>query len=73
MNSTVDEPVSDLPIESCESKELDHLGLVAGMYEELEIGQGNLRFPESTSTSIKTLSSEKSPSDKLLKPWFSMD
>jgi transposase len=39
MNSTVDEPVSDLPIESCESKELDHLGLVAGMYDELKIGK----------------------------------
>jgi transposase len=34
-----------------ESKVLDHLGLVAGMFEELEIGEGNLRFPESTSTS----------------------
>ena len=73
MNSTVDEPVSDLPIESCESKELDHLGLVAGMYDELEIGKGNLRFPALTSTLLKTLNSEKSPSDKLLRPWFSMD
>ena len=38
MNSTVDESVSDVPLKSCESKELDHLGLVAGMFDELEIG-----------------------------------
>lgn len=39
MDSTVDERAPDVPIQSCESKELDHLGLVAGMYDELEIGK----------------------------------
>ena len=39
MDSTVDDLATDLPIENCESKELDHLGLVAGMYDELEIGE----------------------------------
>lgn len=39
MDSTVDDFATDIPIESCESKELDHLGLVAGMYDELEIGE----------------------------------
>lgn len=38
MDSTVDDLATEV-IESCESKELDHLGLVAGMYEELEIGK----------------------------------
>ena len=37
MDSTVDDLAADV-IETCESKELDHLGLVAGMYDELEIG-----------------------------------
>jgi len=39
MDSTVDDFATDVPIESCESRELDHLGLVAGMYDELEIGK----------------------------------
>ena len=37
----MDPPVDDLAagvIETCESKKLDHLGLGAGMYDELEIG-----------------------------------
>lgn len=38
MDSTVDDLATEV-IESCESKELDHLGLVAGMYDELEIGE----------------------------------
>jgi transposase len=38
MDSTTEDLPTDV-IESCESKELDHLGLVAGMYEELEIGK----------------------------------
>lgn len=38
MDSTVDDLATDV-IESCESRELDHLGLVAGMYDELEIGK----------------------------------
>ena len=38
MDSTVDDLTTDV-IESCESKELDHLSLVAGMYDELEIGE----------------------------------
>jgi transposase len=38
MDSTVDDLATDV-IERCESKELDHLGLVAGMYDELEIGE----------------------------------
>jgi transposase len=38
MDSTVDDLPTDV-IESCESRELDHLGLVAGMYDELEIGE----------------------------------
>jgi len=38
MDSTVDDLATDV-IESCESKELDHLGLVAGMFDELEIGE----------------------------------
>ena len=29
MNPPVDESVSDIPLKSCESKELHHLGLVA--------------------------------------------
>jgi len=48
----------DLP----ESKVLDHLGLVAGMFEELEIGAGNLRFPASTNTSLRTSTSARSRS-----------
>jgi transposase len=39
MDSTVEDFATDLSIENCESKELDHLGLVAGMYDELEIGK----------------------------------
>lgn len=38
MDSTVDDLATEV-IESCESKELDHLGLVAGMFDELEIGE----------------------------------
>jgi hypothetical protein len=45
-----------------ETKILDHLGLVAGMFEELEIGEGNLRFPASTSTSTRTSMSGRSRS-----------
>ena len=37
MDSTVDDLAADV-IETCESKELDHLGLVAGTSDELEIG-----------------------------------
>ena len=37
MGSPVDDLAADV-IETCESKELDHLGLVAEMYDELEIG-----------------------------------
>jgi transposase len=39
MDSTVEDFATHLSIENCESKELDHLGLVAGMYDELEIGR----------------------------------
>jgi len=38
MDSTFDDLATDV-IESCESRELDHLGLVAGMYDELGIGE----------------------------------
>jgi len=38
MDSTVDDLTTDV-IESCGSRELDHLGLVVGMYDELEIGK----------------------------------
>lgn len=38
MDSTFNDLATDV-IESCESKELDHLGLMAGMYDELEIGK----------------------------------
>ena len=37
MDSPVDDLAADV-IETCESKELDHLDLGAGMYDELEIG-----------------------------------
>jgi transposase len=39
MESIADERAPDVPVQSYESKELDHLGLVAGMYDELEIGE----------------------------------
>jgi len=52
-----------------ESEILDHLGLVAGMYDELEIGEGNLRFPASTPALLKTSISEKSLLGKPLRRW----
>jgi transposase len=39
MDSTREDIAIEEFLESCESKDLGHLGLVAGMYEELEIGR----------------------------------
>jgi hypothetical protein len=39
MASTIEDSVTDLPIENCESKELGLHSLVAGTSDELEIGE----------------------------------
>ena len=39
MDSTREDLAAEDLQKICESKDLDHLGLVAGMYDELEIGE----------------------------------